>query len=97
MTPSMLTKVSSILHLHLFAMLSYIVQPHMFMFKSSLNKQKTVYAFCAPCKSYVSESECFYLFFGVLRVIFLDYVLLMHVFALCFCLDSFVCFHEFVC
>ena len=35
--------------------------------------------------------------FGVLRVIFLDYVLLMHVFALCFCLDSFVCFHEFVC
>ena len=48
---------------HLFAMLSYIVQPHMFMFKSSLNKQKTVYAFCAPCKSYVSESECFYLFF----------------------------------
>ena len=35
--------------------------------------------------------------FGVLRVIFLDYVLPMHVFALCFCLDSFVCFHEFVC
>ena len=46
-----------------FAMLSYIVQPHIFMFKSSLNKQKTVFAFCAPCKSYVSESECFYLFF----------------------------------
>ena len=64
---------SSILHLHLFAMLFYIVQPHMFIFKSSF-------------------FTCVFFLVGVLRVIFLDYVLPMDVFALCFCLDSFVYF-----
>ena len=81
---------SSILHLHLFAM------PHMFMFKSSLNQQKTVFAICAPCKKLCFQIRMFFtcVFFlvGVLRVIFLDYVLPMDVFALFFCLDSFVYF-----
>ena len=45
---------SSILHLHLFAM------PHMFMFKSSLNQQKTVFAICAPCKKLCFQIRMFF-------------------------------------
>ena len=45
---------SSILHLHLFAM------PHMFMFKSSLNQQKTVFAICAHCKKLFFQIRMFF-------------------------------------
>ena len=45
---------SLILHLHLFAM------PHMFMFKGSLNQQKTVFAIIAPCKKLCFQIRMFF-------------------------------------